>query len=36
MLNQLYKKDIKFIKTKMNDFVSLDKPNTFLCITTKQ
>jgi len=36
MLNQLYKKDIKFIKTKMNDYVSLDKHNTFLCVITKQ
>ena len=36
MLKKLYKKDIKFIKTKMNDYVSLDKHNTFLCEIYKQ
>ena len=33
MLKGVYKKDIKFIKTKMNDYVSLDKHNTFLFVS---
>ena len=36
MLKRVYKKDIKFIKTKLNGFASLDKHNTFLCVIDKQ